>query len=419
MRKKTTFFLIGIILCSFQMWAQESRVVNVPTPGTLSTILGTDKDLISDLTVTGTINDVDFQTIKQMRILKVLNMQLVDIVNGAIPDNVFTNKVMENITLPNSLQKIGNSVFSNATLSYLSFQNCQDLNQIGHSAFYMTNLRNNLLNFSSCENLSVFGTWQHGGTFAEYNGHVILPTNMIEIPYMTFCKFKGRVTLPTYLEKIGNHAFAEAIPSHDITIPNTVIEIGEGAFRNITINHLYFWSSLKKIGNNAFSNAKIKDILLPFTIEIIGSNAFYNCTELEEITCNNPTPPQLGTNVFYNVDKFNCKIKVPDQSIHLYQDADQWRDFFNIISRSDTPTDMDWQSDDIKLNIFPNPFIDVLNIESLEAVKSINIYYENGQQIKISNDINYPIDMSGCPSGMYLINIQTENNTYTRKIIKK
>ncbi len=941
MRKKTTFFLIGIILCSFQVWAQESRVVNVPTPGTLSTILGTDRDLISDLTVTGSINDADFQTIKQMLLLKNLNIQFVEIANEAIPSYAFQNKIMENIILPNSLKRIGEGAFAEAKLPQLTFTNCTSLTDIAHWAFRNLILEENILDFSSNSNLVNFGSWggQRGvfseytghvilpasltnlpectfhtfkghitfpenlqkigkhcfaystpsqplllpnsvseidegcfksmeidrlqlpfslkkigimafegiktpslffahcpeleeigywafrnaeleentlnfsynnnltrftewasqrGVFSGYSGHVILPTNMIEIPafafyefngYVTlpinlqrignyafaysqpahelqlpntmieigegsfmgmtteklkfpfslkkignrafeeikipqllfntcpeleeigywafrntgvieldfsnnyklnrflewggqrgtfsdysghvilptnmseipafgfyafkgevtfptclkkignysfaysnpshelhlpdslielgeggflgmeterlllpsslkrigdrsfestiiprlffahchnleeigywafrnialtentlnfsynqklsrfgewggqrgafsdynghvilpinmkelspfsFYAFKGRVTLPTNLEKIGNYAFALSQPSHDLTVPATLIEIGEGAFQRMVIDHLHFSSTLKKIGdrafeettipqlffnncdsleeigywafrninlenntldfstnakltrfnswnsqrgvfsgydgyvilpenmeilpsftfyafagnadlppnliniqNNAFSQATIQEIIFPATLQTIGNNAFSGCLQLGEITCNSITPPQLGTNVFNNVDKFNCTLKVPDESVILYSEADQWKDFLNITSRSGTSTDMELNIKELNIEIFPNPIIDIINIGSKETVLSINIYDEKGQLMKTTDNINSPIDVTDLPSGMYLINIQTENNTYTRKIIKK
>ena len=65
------------------------------------------------------------------------------------------------------------------------------------------------------------------------------------------------------------------------------------------------------------------------TITNIGDSAFVNCGVLNSLTCEATTPPTLGENVFTGVDK-SIPLYVPGESIALYQEADQWREFYNI-----------------------------------------------------------------------------------------
>ena len=65
----------------------------------------------------------------------------------------------------------------------------------------------------------------------------------------------------------------------------------------------------------------------------IGESAFYNCTNLSYIysLIDNPNNVSLGSNVFYGVNKTSCILTVPQSSISLYKNANQWKDFLNII----------------------------------------------------------------------------------------
>ncbi|MEN9918164.1 MAG: hypothetical protein RL662_600, partial [Bacteroidota bacterium] len=149
------------------------------------------------------------------------------------------------------------------------------------------NLTNNVLDFSKSSKLVNFtpSSGGHQGTFSDYAGHVILPSVMTTVPAFSFKNFKGSVQLPPKLEVIGGWAFE--------------------------------WST-------------IKEITLPATVRLIESSAFQNCLELAKITSNNPTPPALGTNVFYGVNKETCGLFVPSASVSKYASADQWKDFLRV-----------------------------------------------------------------------------------------
>jgi hypothetical protein len=74
------------------------------------------------------------------------------------------------------------------------------------------------------------------------------------------------------------------------------------------------------------------------------------------------------------------------------------------------------------LNIFPNPTKDKVFIETDEHESSIiSIINIDGQTIfqkTISKD-NFEIDMTDFANGLYLLNIKTKTNNYSRKIIKE
>ena len=94
----------------------------------------------------------------------------------------------------------------------------------------------------------------------------------------------------------------------------------------------------------AFYNCtNLSKILLPPALQTIGCGAFANCTSLKEVTCLATVPPtreEMLPNaptdeIFYGVDVANIPLYVPAESIELYKNADQWKDFGQILPIDD------------------------------------------------------------------------------------
>ena len=66
------------------------------------------------------------------------------------------------------------------------------------------------------------------------------------------------------------------------------------------------------------------------TLQSIGAEAFSDCDNLTTLISHAITPPAVGNQGLDDINKFNCTLYVPEGSISEYQEADQWRDFFNM-----------------------------------------------------------------------------------------
>lgn len=71
-----------------------------------------------------------------------------------------------------------------------------------------------------------------------------------------------------------------------------------------------------------------------------------------------------------------------------------------------------------KVNIYPNPATNFISIYSENSVEKLSIYNLNGQKLMSITQSN-SLNISGLSNGIYLLQIQTEHNNITRKIIKK
>lgn len=150
----------------------------------------------------------------------------------------------------------------------------------------------------------------------------ITGTNLLTISSSTFCKetrggWKNlkSVLLPLNLTSIGFSAFGDYKGGCGIT--------------SIDIP-----SSVKTIENRAFYSCdSLLFIKISKSVNEIGGGAFYNCYNIREIYTENPIPIDISKsqNLFSFINKTNCILRVPVGSKKRYIDADQWKDFKNIV----------------------------------------------------------------------------------------
>ena len=217
----------------------ETFVVNVPTAGTLSTIL-TDiqKANIVSMKVTGIINKDDFKTMEKMPKLTELDLGEVKVAGNIIPDEAMTER-----------------------------------SSVGSIGFYKTD--------SKLERL-------------------VLPADAISIGNGAFAIHSLKeVSLPASLTSIKESAF-EGASLGRIDIPDNVTIIGKLAFsccRELTEVKFSPNSKLRRIesvmggdgiGNTVTDGAfnccsSLKRFEIPASVSVIGAGTFYQCTALEEL----------------------------------------------------------------------------------------------------------------------------------------
>ncbi len=107
---------------------------------------------------------------------------------------------------------------------------------------------------------------------------------------------------------------------------------------------------------------------------------------------------------------------------HCYSLADQWLLLLDDISVTSALGVNENEISD-KIAVYPNPVNDVLNVSNnnLYEIKSLNITDVNGRTIKkleLSNVTETHVNVSQLTSGVYFINIETNNGSITKKFIK-
>ena len=179
----------------------------------------------------------------------------------------------------------------------------------------------------------------------------------------------GSFIIPSSVTSIGSYAFESCTGLTSVSIQSFITSIGNGAFEGcsgfITVDTGNLnYSSLDGVLYNKTKTlliqcptSKTGSFIIPSLVTLIGSGAFEDCSALTSITipstvtfiydyvfqgCSGltsiiaypATPVELTSaiNVFYNVNKTTCILYVPPFSLGLYQSANQWKDFSNIIN---------------------------------------------------------------------------------------
>ena len=72
-----------------------------------------------------------------------------------------------------------------------------------------------------------------------------------------------------------------------------------------------------------------------------------------------------------------------------------------------------------QISIYPNPASEILNIRTDDKIKSVKIYSATGNLIKTENGHLSILNIASLPKGNYMITIETDKGSETKKIIKK
>ena len=227
------------------------------------------------------------------------------------------------LTLPDSVQIVGDSAFSGCTGLNGTLTLGSSLQTIGAGAFH----------------------------FCPFSGDLVIPDNVTSIGDSAFCisdylrpETQGTLTLGKNLRTIGAFAFRESTYTGSLTIPDSVVEIGKGAFyqcENLN-GTLTLGRSLRTIGKEAFywcaftgsltipeGVAEIADgafsslhqfnrdgmfngtLTLPSTLKTIGAEAFaYTDFSGELLIPDGVT--SIGANAFAKCDGFGGTLSLPD-----------------------------------------------------------------------------------------------------------
>jgi len=397
-----------------------SLTLNVSTGGSLSSLISIqNKTTITNLTLTGTIDARDVKFMRdEMPKLEVLDISAVSIVayNGSAGTDAYTTSYPAN-TMPLysfynsstyiSNRKLSSIILPNTTTSIQSsaFENCEALTSVVFPG-----------------SLKIIGKKSFSWCTLLASADIPNGVTTIEDEAFTFCSGLKNLTIPNTITSIGWSSFLNCTGIvGDLNIPNSVSTIGGGAFFNCSaLTGIKISNAVTRIENSTFYSCKgLSSITIPSSITLIDKKSFYSCTGLKSIYVLSKIPVDLSLSedVFFDIDKTNCILYVPTGSKSLYQVANQWKDFFNIVEVASTTGISDKKTELITL--YPNPVSDALRVKGFEGSGSFSMTDMSGRVIidkRITSD--ELIRISSLPKGVYIVKIVTTNGIIEKKVIK-
>lgn len=161
------------------------------------------------------------------------------------------------------------------------------------------------------------------------------------------CAGITEITIPNTIVIIGDSAFMNCTGLKSITIPDSVTSIGTYAFGKCSgITNVTFSKNLTSIGRGAFLDCTgLKSVKIPDSVTIIDYGAFENCSGIKELTLSNnlskisdslfrgcsglvnvripESVTTIGDCAFSDCNRLQ-KILIPDSVASIHEDAFGW-----------------------------------------------------------------------------------------------
>ena len=111
-----------------------------------------------------------------------------------------------------------------------------------------------------------------------------------------------------------------------------IIDLPVSFFDGCKLSEIQLPDTIQKLGQFCFSNNKIKKLIIPKSCNMVEGNIFegnkIDCTVIFE----NITPPNAKNNFFMNrYTKSKIIAYVPNESLKLYKNVINWKDYKNQI----------------------------------------------------------------------------------------
>lgn len=128
----------------------------------------------------------------------------------------------------------------------------------------------------------------------------------------------------------GYSPFYRNTTLREVKITDKETEISENEFYGCTnLQKITIGDGVTTIGKRAFSGCSSL-LYFAFGTQVanIGEEAFSDCAAMVEVISKAQNPPVCGSQALDDINKFECKLYVPDGCMAVYTDADQWKEFF-------------------------------------------------------------------------------------------
>lgn len=136
----------------------------------------------------------------------------------------------------------------------------------------------------------------------------------------------------SWSEELYSNLFESAMNLTKVKMIGQCTTIYNNEFKNCSnLSDVELGDNITIIGEYAFSGCSaMESFIVGKSIKTIKQNAFSDCTGLKNFTTEALVPPDCGSQALQDIDKWKCILHVPDESIDLYKNTSQWKDFLYI-----------------------------------------------------------------------------------------
>ena len=213
----------------------------------------------------------------------------------------FADAALTGVKFGSGVTAIGNGAFAGCkSLVTLRWSDATQLALIGSEAFIATQMSDAAL--AKFQKLSTLGAWAYAGTPVE------------------------EVTLPESVKEVGDGAFFYATHVTNLVLPSKVTKVAPYLTAGTNVANTNIWGNdITRIGDFALYNlSDIDRLTIPSQVTYIGTKAMAGMTGLTRITAKPTTVPLLGHDVWAGVEQKEVELATASAS---YLSAMQWNEF--------------------------------------------------------------------------------------------
>ena len=283
------------------------------------------------------------------------------------------NSLLANIDLGNGLKTIGQYCFSGCSMPEISIP--ASVTSIGNYTF------------NNCSNLAdvVIEDRTSELTLGSNGSSPLFASCPLDSVYIG-----GKIKYNTSSSS-GYSPFYRNTSLRTIVITDEEEEIYDNEFYGCTsLKNVTMGDGVKKIGNWAFSGCSNLDYFnFGSGMQSIGDEAFSDCTNLTMLISYAEVPPTCGSMALDDINKWECVLRVPQNSLSAYQAADQWKEFFFIedvltgINEIEAETEGDAQGD-VRGDVYSlngTLLKRNVNVNRLNSILPAGLYVVNGRKV--------------------------------------
>jgi len=282
---------------------------------------------------------------------------------------------LQTVEAQKKLETIGNSAFYKCNrLKEVKLPADGALKAIGEQAFYDCNV----------SSISLPASLQTIGNYAFYSNaltSVKLPDNgsLLSIGEGAFagCSLLTSINIPEGITTISRYTFNNCSKLNNISLPSTLTTIKDYAFSGCSsLTSISLPIKLSTIGYEAFYGSGLTELHLPAAIRSIGSYAFSNCSNLKDYYIYTVEPTTVDKNSFSNYT--TATLHVPSLAWGKYYLNKNWSFFPDPIEDNEYQYQYFYLTQDLEIT--------AKSLTNLGSQPEVQLEGTSGMIVDVSND---------------------------------